>query len=143
MLQAGHRALQGERRDQRCGAGDGQDRHPRRRISRLLVSHSGNWRGSPCYFWLRFTCKLEPGSYRVVVRAPDRADNSQVVVGHSWLRVKTSAPKAKSPDRPAGLPDTSQGGFAPALAGPRLARSALEHPNHGAWEGRLEMAAKR
>ena len=115
------------------------------RVLKTLVTHSGNWSWEPIprYFWLRFTCRLKPGLYRVAVCARDRAGNSQVVVGHSWLRVKTSAPKAKSPDWPAGLPDTSQGDFAPALVSPRLARSALEHPSHEPWEARLEMAAKR
>jgi photosystem II stability/assembly factor-like uncharacterized protein len=93
------------------------------RVMKTLVTHSGEWFGSPMpYFWLRFTCRLKPGLYRVVVEATDRAGNRQVTVGRSWLRVRKSAPKAEAPGWPSGLPDTSQQGDSPDLRAlaPRL-----------------------
>jgi photosystem II stability/assembly factor-like uncharacterized protein len=93
------------------------------RVLKTLVTHSGNWSGSPTpYFWLRFTCKLKPGLYRVVVEATDRAGNRQVTVGRSWLRVRKSASKARAPYWPSGLPDTSQQGDSPRRAGVLLSK---------------------
>ena len=97
------------------------------RLLRTLVTHSGYWSygpPAPPYFWLRFTCKLRPGQYRVIVQAVDRAANKQVVVGRSWLRVRLSAPKAKAPDWPAGLPDTTQQGGGPVARNDRSSARA-------------------
>ncbi len=109
------------------------------RTIKRLVSHSGNWSGSPVpYYWLRFTCTLAPGSYRIVVRATDWAGNRQVTVGRNWLRVVlTGAPAASSPGWPAGLPDTTQPTSSPGPGGPvdgLLGTSAASSLRHYSWK---------
>jgi photosystem II stability/assembly factor-like uncharacterized protein len=90
------------------------------RVLKTLVSHAGDWSGSPVpYYWLRFTCKLRPGLYRVMVQARDFAGNSQVTTGRGWLRVRERAPKAEAPFWPAGLPSADQGGGDSVSAGTR------------------------
>ena len=104
-------------------------------VLKTLVSRSGNWSGSPTpYYWLRFTCKLKPGLYRVVVQAKDFAGNSQVTIGRNWLRVKAKAPKAEAPYWPEGLPDPGQGGDTPATAGLYHAPGTLQQLRHESWE---------
>ena len=104
-------------------------------VLKTLVSRSGDWGGGSIpYYWLRFTCKLKPGLYRVVVQAKDFAGNSQVTIGRSWLRVKAKAPKAEAPDWPAGLPQTGQEGDTPAAAGLHFAPGTLQLLRHEPWE---------
>jgi photosystem II stability/assembly factor-like uncharacterized protein len=104
-----------------------------------FVRHSGDWDGSRVpYYWLSFTCKLEPGSYRIVVRATDRAGNRQVTVGRNWLRVVlTGAPAASHPGWPAGLPDTTPQTGSPELGGLAdglLGTSAASLLRHNSWK---------
>ena len=77
-----------------------------------LVTRSGNWSFGPPpppYYWLRFTCRLKPGLYRIEVRAVDWAGNRQIHVARNWLKVVSKgAPAARPPYWPSGLPDTSQ-----------------------------------
>jgi photosystem II stability/assembly factor-like uncharacterized protein len=95
-------------------------------VLRTLVTHSGNWSYGPPdvpYYWLRFTCKLKPGHYRIEVRATDRAGNAQVRMGINVLRVvRRGAPLATHPQWPAGLPDTTQQ-FGTAAAGALSSRA--------------------
>ena len=84
--------------------GDDHHRHARRPDLKRLVSHSGNWCGSPVpYYWLRFTCTLAPGSYRIVVRATDWAGNARsrsVATGCAWC---AAAPRRRpTPSGPQG-----------------------------------------
>lgn len=90
----------------------------RGRVRRTFVRYAGNWGASPAptYYWLRFTCNLKPGRYRITVRAVDLAGNEQVKVGRNWLRVvRSGAPKARRPWWPSGLPDGALTG-APSTA---------------------------
>ena len=104
------------------------------RVLKTLVSRAGDWSGSPVpYYWLRFTCKLRPGLYRVVVRARDFAGNAQATSGRSWLRVRKTAPKARPPYWPSGLPSSDQGGDAPATAGQHGILQRLRHEPWEAW----------
>ena len=97
------------------------------RVVHTLVARSGDWSTdqAPAYLWLRFTCKLKPGLYRVVVRAVDRAGNLQTRTGRGWLRVvRSGAPKATPPFWPSGLPGEVTESGAPgngALARPARA----------------------
>ena len=84
------------------------------RVLRRFVEPAGNWGyGEPLpYYWLRFSCKLKPGTYRVEVRATDWAGNPQVVAGRGLLRVvRSGAPRFHAPPWPAGLPASSTGFF--------------------------------
>jgi photosystem II stability/assembly factor-like uncharacterized protein len=96
-------------------------------VRRTFVSHAGHWGASPAptYYWLRFDCDLKPGRYLVTVSAVDLAGNTQVKVGHNWLRVvRSGAPKATHPWWPSGLPGSSMssivvaGAASKALAAP-------------------------
>jgi photosystem II stability/assembly factor-like uncharacterized protein len=101
----------------------------RGRARRTFVRYAGNWGASPppTYYWLRFTCDLKPGRYRIAVSAVDRAGNAQRKVGHSWLRVvRRGAPPAHRPWWPSGLPGgpmtvETGAGAAPAAADAPLA----------------------
>ena len=97
------------------------------RVRRTFVKYAGNWDAwpAPTYYWLRFTCDLRPGRYRITVKAVDRAGNAQVKVGHNWLRVvRRGAPKARRPWWPAGLP-SSQMSFETGVGGAASLRRAL------------------
>jgi photosystem II stability/assembly factor-like uncharacterized protein len=100
------------------------------RVLHTLITHAGNWLfdpPGPPFLWLRYTCKLKPGLYRIVVQATDRAGNRQVITGRNWLRVvRKGAPPARHPDWPAGLPETPQSGFS------TLAAAALRSPGPSA-----------
>jgi hypothetical protein len=78
----------------------------RGRVVRSFVERSGNWSsgGGIPYFWLRFTCRLKPGTYGIEVRAVDLAGNSQTRVGRNTLRVVAGgAPRPQHPPWPSGL----------------------------------------
>jgi cytochrome c len=78
----------------------------RGRVMRSFVERAANgWSGSGIpYFWLRFTCRLKPGTYGIEVRAVDFAGNPQTQVGRNTLRVVTSgAPRPQHPPWPSGL----------------------------------------
>jgi photosystem II stability/assembly factor-like uncharacterized protein len=101
------------------------------RVVRTLVARSGRWDmyPEPSYLWLRFTCKLKPGLYRVVVRAVDRAGNRQAKTGRGWLRVvRRGAPKATPPYWPSGLPVGMAG-----WSGRKSTRSLRAEPFGSTW----------
>ena len=89
------------------------DRHGRAALRFRLKR--GRWGMSPPpeYYWWRFTCRLQPGTYRTEVRAVDWAGNRQVTVGRGELRVvKAGAPPQRHPGWPEGLPYDASG-FSP------------------------------
>jgi len=112
------------------------------RVLQRVRLYAGNWEWGPAppMLWCRFTCKLSPGSYRIEVRAVDRAGNAQIRVGHNVLRVVSSgAPPQRHPDWPAGLPYAS--GFASRQGAAFLWRPVLAALSAAEAAGRSPSAA--
>ncbi len=120
-----------------------KDRHGR--VLRRFVESAGDWEvfGEEVpYYYLRFSCELKPGTYRVVVTATDLAGNHQATTGRGVLRVvRKGAPVFHAPWWPAGLEfgtyrfDRMNRGLRPAwllrFAG---APTMVRAPQHrGAW----------
>jgi len=106
------------------------------RSRQTIVLHAGNWGTDPApsYYWKRFRCRLQPGRYRMEVRATDWAGNRQRNVGRGTLVVKASgAPEADTPWWPQGIPYDSQSpdvetsGRAPEAQGALQEEATLPH----------------
>ena len=113
-----------------------RDRQGRTVLSMRL--RRGNWGMSPSprYYWWPFDCRLQPGTYRLEVRARDRAGNRQVTVGRGRLQVVSSgAPAQRRPHWPAGLPYDA-GGYGVRLGGDDPAAAVMKwRPAIAAVEG--------
>ncbi len=138
--QAGRHPLQGQRRDQRCGAGDDHHRHARR------PDHQAA--GQPLRQLERLACAVLLATFHLHACAglvPDRGAGHRLgrqSPGHGRSQLAArgahgSTGGHSSPGWPPGLPDTTQPTSSPGPGGPvdgLLGTSAASSLRHYSWK---------